>query len=485
MKKKTAILCLLAFLPCYLSARVITYGYASEVPLSNQCKVWVDNSTQPVIQTPVPATYVTFGMEGTVEVRIQPGFDVKWAEIRPKSLGITPEVKDGVVTFTLTKPAKLSVEFNGKLKAPLFIFANPPEEKPDRNDKNVLYFEAGKIHTPGVIRPKSGQHIFIEAGAWVKGAISAQDVEGVKISGYGVMDGTGNNRITDTTRNDGKPFYQRFLEFYDSKNLHIEGLVLHNSFTWQVVPINCDNVMIRDLKLVADNASDDGIDVVRSRNVRIDNCFIRVKDDCIAIKAHMDYPDDCIVDDVQVENCTFWNAAWGNGIEIGFELYASEVKNIVFRNIDIIHVESGAVFSIHNSDKATVKNVLYEDIRIEQAGYKLMDFSIIRSKYGRDSSSDEAYLNLYLDHTIWDNSLLTPPEDKAKYTTYRGHIENIRLKNIQIIEGHYPYSLFAGYDSDHLVKDIVIENLQVNGRKISSPREMKMHTEFAKSIRVY
>lgn len=265
----------------------------------------------------------------------------------------------------------------------------------------MIYFEAGKIHTLGVIVPKSGQHVFIEGGAWVKGAISAREVCDVKVSGYGIMDGTQNSRMgademaaiftkDNGYKSEGK--YQRFIEFYDSKNLTIEDVILHNSTTWQVVPINCERVAIRNLKLISDNPSDDGIDVVRSRDVHIEDCFIRVKDDCIAVKAHLDYPDDCIVDGVLAEKCVIWNAAWGNGLEIGFELESSEVKNIIFRDIDVLHVESGAVFSIHNSDKATVRNILYEDIRIEDASHKLIDLAIFRSKYCTDGSSDEEYL---------------------------------------------------------------------------------------------
>jgi polygalacturonase len=123
------------------------------------------------------------------------------------------------------------------------------------------------------------------------------------------------------------------------------------------------------LKIVSDNGNDDGIDVVGSRNVLIDNCFIRTKDDCIAIKAGVNYFTDFEsggnVKNVTVQNSVFWNGTWGNGLEIGFETRAGTMENIVFRNLDIIHVERGGTFTIHNGDRAVVKNVLYEDIHFE------------------------------------------------------------------------------------------------------------------------
>lgn len=58
---------------------------------------------------------------------------------------------------------------------------------------------------------------------------------------------------------------------------------------------------------------------------------------------------------------------WGNNLEIGFELRSDTVSNIVFKDIDVIHCEGGAVFSIHNTDFAVVDQVVLEDIRIEDA----------------------------------------------------------------------------------------------------------------------
>jgi hypothetical protein len=110
-------------------------------------------------------------------------------------------------------------------------------------------------------------------------------------------------------------------------------------------------------------------------------------DDCIAIKSMgRDEPAaDC--EDIEVEHCIFWNAAWGNALEIGFEVRSDYVRNIVFSDNDIIHVQMGAVFSIHNSDSATVENVLYKNIRVEDARQKLIDLGIMRSLWSLDGPS--------------------------------------------------------------------------------------------------
>lgn len=486
--KKYFILCLLA-LSQILCASVRTYNYPSEVKPSNRYSLKADGLSVLVMDTPIPAAFAAFETDGAVNIEIECTHDVKWVDVRPLSAGIKPQIKNGKIVFTIPAPGNYSIEINGKLDFPLFIFANPKEIKPVRTNPNVIYFEAGKIHKPGVIQPKSNQQVYIEGGAIVIGAITATGVENVKVSGYGILDGSLNNPHASNIKpmfpvDDGYTVtsrYQRFVEFMDSKNITIEGLILTNSSTWQVVPINCENVIIKGLKLVSDNPSDDGIDVVRSRKVRISDCFVRVKDDCVAVKAHLNYPESVIVDDVLVEKCVFWNAAWGNGLEIGFELQSAEVKNVIFRDCDIIHVESGAVFSIHNGDNATVKNILFENIRVEDASQKLFDLAIFRATYSKDGSRDSEYNRRNYMNGAWDGVLKVDEKGKAYHAQYRGKIENIHFKDI-FVEGRFPFSIIAGYDETHNISNVTFTNIIVNGKKINSLEGLKVYVEYGEKI---
>jgi polygalacturonase len=221
---------------------------------------------------------------------------------------------------------------------------------------------------------------------------------------------------------------------------------------------------------------------VRSRKVKINDCFIRTKDDNIVIKAHLDYPKEVAVDDVLVENCVFWNALWGNALEIGFELNAAEIKNIVFRNCDVIHVEAGAVISIHNAGTGHVKNVVFENIRIEDARQKLFDFAIFRSQYSVDGAKDpEERKRLYL-NGAWDGVLLVPAAQRSYHAQFRGRISDVVLKNIHITDGLFPYSVFSGFDNEHAVSNVTIENLTVGGRTIRQLSEAKVYLENANNV---
>ena len=337
-------------------AQPVLYPAPEGLSPSAEYSVKINGKDAFVYASPVPAAYCSFDINGAVEITIKANRDIKWVDVRPLALGIKPIFKDSTIHFKLSKPAQLSIELNGSIKMPLFIFANAPEKnKPDKKDTNVLFFEAGKIHYPGIINLQSNQTLYVEGGAVVVGVVKANNAKHIRIAGRGILDGTYNFSFNDSLiktkniaaidANKKSGTYQRFIELANCDDVKIEGITLHNSTSWQVVPLQSKNVEINNIKIISDQASDDGIDVVHSKNVHIHHCFIRTKDDCVAIKAYIANPPGPDVDSILVDQCVFWNALWGNGFEIGFELNSTAVKNITFKNSDIIHIEAGAAFS--------------------------------------------------------------------------------------------------------------------------------------------
>ena len=492
------------------------YPVPEGLQASPDYKVFVNGKEVFVYASPVPAAYCSFELHGNVQVTIKASRDIKWVDVRPYSAGVKPVFKDSTITFSLSKPLQLSVELNGTLKTPLFLFANPPEKnKPSKETPNVLFFEAGKIHYPGIIYLKSNQQVYIEGGAVVVGVIKATREKNIKVSGYGVLDGSYNNRFDDALIKEkkienlpitGAGYYQRFLEFNDCENVQVENITLHNGTSWQIVPENCRDVHINNVKIISDQPSDDGIDIVHSKNVVVENCFIRTKDDCIAIKAYIKkgtgpridsvlvqapatfkkFNTDLIqdVDSILIRDCVMWNALWGNALEIGFELNGVDVKNISFTNCDIIHVEAGAVLSIHNAGTSTVSNVLFDNIRIEDARHKLIDFAIFRSRYSEDGVEDETEMRKQYLNGAWDGVLAVPAEKKQYHAQFRGHIQDIVLNNIQITGGIFPYSILCGSDEAHAVENITISGMQVYGKRIEAIEKLRMYVEHSKKIQV-
>ena len=66
---------------------------------------------------------------------------INTVDIRPQSKKIAATYSGRTVRLTLDAPAKLSVEINGDLRHPLFLFADLPETAVDGKAAGVRYFK--------------------------------------------------------------------------------------------------------------------------------------------------------------------------------------------------------------------------------------------------------------------------------------------------------------------------------------------------------
>jgi len=467
--------CLILFATSVFS-QVTTWQGPEGFASGKYYQVKVNGTAVPVYDTPI-ASYAVFDFQGEVNVEVNTMYDVRWVDIRPLRTGLKPEYTgDNSFSFKLNKPENLSLELNGRIRQqPLFIFAGKPEtDRPSKSDKNVIWFDGGKLYKDVKLELQDNQTVYIEGGAVVQGYIFAKGKKKIRICGRGILDGSLNK--TDPGCNN------RFIDLRDCENISIEDINLHNATTWQVALFHCNNARISGIHIVSESGSDDGMDICRCTNVVIDGVFAHTKDDCIAIKSQGDYPATDPTENILVKNCVFWNSIWGNAIEIGFELYSAEVKNIRFENIDVIHVEDGATFSIHNAGQAHVHDVVFENIRVEDSRQKLFDAAIFYSQWGPDGNRDPEFTKKYYLHGAWDGVQRIPEGTEEYHSKFRGTVSNILFKDIQVVGGLMPFSVFHGFDATKNVSGIRIENLTYMGNKLIDVESAKIRQQNTKGL---
>ncbi len=415
-----------------------------DIQPSQLYRVYVDGQEVDVHGAP-SYHFALFCGQGTAQVEVECLRPFHTVRVRPGRLGIRPAFRNnGRLSFALDLPCKVTLELDGDLKSPLFLLCSPP--LPEQPPAGALCFGPG-LHEAGVITPESGQTVYLAPGAWVRGCIHADGQENIRIIGRGVLDAA----------QPGEGKKKHAILPSRCQNVLIEGITVVNCPTWHVVPVACQGVVIRHVNIMGHDGTGDGIDIVGSRDVSVKDCFIRVKDDCVAVKA-VDYQfpfGERDVSDVLVERCVFWNDEWGNAMEIGYETRCEEIHHIVFRDIDVVHCEregwqSGGVLTIHNGDRARIHDVLYEDIRVECADEKLIDFKILDSRYSKDKT--------------------------------RGIVDNIIIKNVRVTDGPFPVSILRGYEAGHLIENITIEGLDILGTKVRSFQDGHMVVELTKGL---
>ena len=439
---------------------ITTFTHPRSCAFSTDISIEINGQPVEVLHTEAAdfALFVYDASQGPAEVVITRFADlVEGNTIRPRSRKISGEASGKTLRFAIESAEKLCVEIDGL--RPIFIWANPPEtDKPSEDDPNVRYFKAGQIYELGKFSMEAGQTLYIEGGAVVKGRIHTQHTDNITIRGHGIFDGG----YYSSDRGDMVPSI--LLE--RCNNVVVRDITMIHPSGWMLVPGACENVEIFNLKQIGEVVCSDGIDVVGSKHVHIDDCFLCNNDDCIVVKAfflssnnltdtHADLRE--CPEDILVENCTFLSMPAGNALEIGHELSVDRVSDVTFRNIDILNVHGhGAVFSLHNNDRAVIEDILFENIEVEHCWDKFIDFRISESRF---SSDDE-----------------------------RGHMRNITLRNVNWHQMEcnvgYTVSMIGGWDAEHMIEDVKFENCCINGKPIKHIDELEICTRHAKNIRV-
>jgi polygalacturonase len=156
--------------------------------------------------------------------------------------------------------------------------------------------------------------------------IRANNAESITIRGGGVIDGAGkpwwdavySRRAPTNFTAARRP---RLVLLDHCKHVLIENITLQNSASWQLVPYYCDDVTVRNARILAParSANTDGIDPFSSTHVTISHVLIDTGDDNIAIKSGQPGSDgpDAPTTDVTIEDCVFLH---GHGMSIGSEI---------------------------------------------------------------------------------------------------------------------------------------------------------------------
>lgn len=397
-------------------------------------------------------------------VREKSGRNVDSAVIRPLSSRIKVKREEsGELQFKVDRPCCLSLEPDGR-NSPLLIFVNKPEKNvPKKDDPNVIWFGPG-VHKPegGVVKVKSGQTLYLAPGAILSAAIRAEG-EDIRICGRGLVD---SNHLAWRQGPIGS-----VLSISNSKRIDIEGIMIRGASRWTVVPFNCEDVLIENIKICGGRVqNDDGINPCNSRRVTIQDCFIRSDDDCIAIKGLDAEKGDC--EDITVERCVFW-CDRARIVLLGHESRAAFMRRIIVRNCDVIHSQERN-FVFEPGEKMRLEEVLFENIRIESGP---------TNSYTPDSrgqTKDGLPLAQH-PHTL---CVIRPVVNKYMKTQVPGNVHDITFRDIAVTGMPlYRELLVSGVNAEYATDLVVFENVTMYGRNVLADSKCVSVGDFAHRVR--
>lgn len=435
--------------------------YSCDVSAYPFNRVW-PGKQRPENQTE-KALFAMLGSDKEVTLKIKPKKASDEVFVRPLSKEIECVLKDGVATATLPGPGQYSVEF-GSFHNSITIFVNPEASFDIEEGSDVLYFPAGVHVFDKRIELNDNQTVLIDEGAVVYGSINATDKKNIKILGYGILDNSRMERANEINgcavldknapENTGNPIFLNRCE-----NVRVEGITIVNSSGWNIYLDGCRDVLVDNIKLIGQwRYNADGCDFCNCTNGVLRNSFLRNFDDCVTVKGFK-LNNNLPVENILVDNCVLW-CDWGRALEVGAETSAPFMKNITFKNCDIIHGDA-AMLDIQQGDRAEIKDVYFENIRMEYTG---------EEKRPRIQESDsQTYFDdgeKYYPIPIVIQSGVT----MWSIDTEAGSMSDVYFKDIAIttVDGQIPQgSMIVAREVQSRIENIYFENITVNGNEVT------------------
>ncbi len=275
--------------------------------------------------------------------------------------------------------------------------------------------------------------------------VGATNAEDIAITGGGTIDGNGASwwALARTQKNAGvlgsENSRPRGVVFDHCKHIRIEGVTVQNAPYWQIVPYYSDDVVIRNVRILAPQHSPntDAIDPFSSSNVVIDHVYADVGDDNVAIKSGMiNSPGpDAPSRNITITDCDFMH---GHGLSIGSEI-AGGARNIHAERIHFNGTDQGIRIKANRDRGNDVSNISFKDITM-----KNVKTSILISEY--------------YPKALPEGEVAAEPVQRLT-----PHFHNIMIENVKSINSGWAGVVIGLPEAP--VKDLVMKNIDIQAKK--------------------
>ncbi len=396
------------------------------------------------------ASLVYFDFDGAVEVEVEKNNgDFRHVAALPALPGVKLATSGQVVRFTLTRPERFSLQFDGDRLHNLHILAGAPPP-PQPAGLNVKVFGPG-FHAPDgggkTFDVQSGDTIYLAGGAVLKGNFELRDVHDVRILGRGL--------IYDS----GRP-----IELDRAQNVDISGLITVNDEAAPGARVmnvrHSTSIRIADLSGFTSSKWSDGINISTSQHVAVDHVYLRTSDDSIVVYAVSDCPtcparDDTAPSplsydtfDIRVTNARLWSDV-AHAMFVGHfgdPARPREIHDVSFDHVEVLNLDEDepaweGVMAIFSGDTTFIHDIRFSDIQVD----RIEEGKLINIVTGNN----------------------------ARYNKAPGRgVSNVLLRDIRFTGDGLPGpSLISGLSAEAAVRDVTIDGLTIAGKRVRSARD--------------
>lgn len=179
------------------------------------------------------------------------------------------------------------------------------------------------------------------------------------------------------------------VSLVECKNILLDGVTFQNSPAWNLHPLKCENLIVRNITVRNPwySQNGDGIDIESCKNVYVYKARFDVGDDAICIKSGRDkYGRDrgMPTEKVVIEDCIVYHGH--GGFTIGSEM-SGGVKDVKVSNCNFIGTDVGVRFKSTRGRGGIVENIFISDIYMKDIPTNAISFNMY---YGGKAPTEAA-----------------------------------------------------------------------------------------------
>jgi polygalacturonase len=259
--------------------------------------------------------------------------------------------------------------------------------------------------------------------------------------------------VADRIFGEGHFLRVNFIQFYKCKNILIDGITLKRSPMWEIHPVLCENVTVRNIKVTSHGPNNDGCNPESSKDVLIKNCYFDTGDDCIAIKSGRNADGrrvNVASENIVIQGCTMKDGH--GGVVIGSEI-SGNCRNVFAEDcvMDSPHLERALRIKTNSLRGGIVENIFMRNVTVGE-----VSDAVIRIFFYYGEGDVGQYTPIV--RNIFVKNITS---QKSQYALFFEGYKRSPISNINL-EQCYFKGVAKGNLLDHVV-DLKMKDVYING----------------------
>jgi polygalacturonase len=267
-------------------------------------------------------------------------------------------------------------------------------------------------------------------------------------------------RVPVSERVFGEGHYLRpqFIQPYRCRNVLIEGVTITNSPMWEIHPVLCTNVIVRNVRIVSHGPNNDGCDPESCTDVLIKDCFFDTGDDCIAVKSgrnadgrRLNVPTQNIV----VQDCVMKDGH--GGITVGSEI-SGGVRNLFAENCRLDSPNLDHALRVKNN---AMRGGLLEDLHFRNIEVGQVAHAVITIDFNYEEGGKGSFTPVVRNYTVQNLK-----SGRSKYALDVQGFPQAPIYNLRLAD--CTFGNVAERNIVKYVEGLTLDNVRINGRIVES-----------------